>query len=552
MLPYGVGIDCHKKFIQVCCLVQREGKVTRFEREFSTTWLDLCSAKRWAVQHCEMAEGTLDEATLRYSIESTGTYHNPVLLAWRGTPSVVNPMLAGQTRRKTDVLDARALAQQNLMGLWPASFIPERQGEVLRILMGMRFEAGRNATRLTNRINNNVLRFGHTLGREHKMQDMYSRGVIEDMCRGIVPAGTCIAPDGLPPAIWPFFLDSYTLWDDWQKVKLKYHKAAMAFIKASTWPVEGGRVPGTKLIESLISVPGVGEVSAMTWLAVVCDPRRFTYAKQVAAFCGADPSLKVSAGKVTSHAKRKGNARLHHTLKNVASTLVRLHKEPLGQWAFAIHRRNAKGGWAKAINALSRRLSICLWHVHRKCEEFSYDGYRFYDIPDVVDVTIEAMDLGTRYTQMLIDAGMARSTDVAAALQTSLPQQKGIGAGCLSKVKDWVQNNLRKKSPEGVQQPSHSQLQRLEVKTTPRQRAEKFLNETSETILPTHANSVCSPDSSSTAASTDGAVKSSRSKKESPPRSSSPTASTAAPSTSKSTNSTRSKSTRSGKKSVSR
>jgi transposase len=533
MLPYGVGIDCHKKFIQVCCLVQREGTVLRFEREFNTTWTDLCAAHAWAIQRCDLGDGTLEAANLRYSIESTGTYHNPVLLAWRGQPSVVNPMLAGQTRRKTDVLDARALAQQNLMGLWPASFIPERQGEVLRILMGMRFECGRNATRLTNRINNNILRFGHTLGREHKMQDMYTRAIVEDMCHGVTAPGSCIAPDGLPKAIWPFFLDSYALWDDWQKVKTKYHKLAIAFVKGTTWPVGEGRVDGAKLLEALMSVPGVGEVSALTWLSVVCDPRRFEFGKQVAAFCGADPSLKVSAGKVTSHAKRKGNARLHHVLKNVASSLVRLRNEPLGQWAFAIHRRNAKGGWAKAINALSRRLAICMWHVHRKCEAFSYDQYRFYDIPDVIDVKIDQMDLGPRYTAMLKDAGMVRSTDIARALMTSLPEQKGIGAGCLSKVKAWVQENLVKPNPNQVPLPPHSQRNSPHNTPSRRQAVAEFLNPP--------------PDSSSTGPSSAVAEPPSPPRATSRKRSSSRTASSAAGSPSTLTSSTRRKSTRSSR-----
>jgi len=38
--PYGVGIDCHSRFIQVCVLVQRDA-LRRWERErLGTTWLN--------------------------------------------------------------------------------------------------------------------------------------------------------------------------------------------------------------------------------------------------------------------------------------------------------------------------------------------------------------------------------------------------------------------------------------------------------------------------------------------------------------------------------
>jgi hypothetical protein len=44
---YGVGIDTHKQFIQVCVLVRNGETVDRFEREFSTDWTSLCNARDW-------------------------------------------------------------------------------------------------------------------------------------------------------------------------------------------------------------------------------------------------------------------------------------------------------------------------------------------------------------------------------------------------------------------------------------------------------------------------------------------------------------------------
>src|SRR5271165_94375 len=120
ILPYGVGIDTHKKFIQICVLTRHENELHSTEREARTAWKALQNAADWIRQKLGLTTGT----PFNYTIESTGCYHLPVLLAFRATPPLVNPLLAGKPHRKTDVLDARLLARHAIIGLWPKSFIP--------------------------------------------------------------------------------------------------------------------------------------------------------------------------------------------------------------------------------------------------------------------------------------------------------------------------------------------------------------------------------------------------------------------------------------------
>lgn len=70
--PYGVAIDTHSKFIQVCVLCQHAepgDKVTvrQREKEFSTHWHDLTAAKRWVLG---ILGPKADPDTSRYCIES--------------------------------------------------------------------------------------------------------------------------------------------------------------------------------------------------------------------------------------------------------------------------------------------------------------------------------------------------------------------------------------------------------------------------------------------------------------------------------------------------
>ena len=103
---------------------------------------------------------------IHYCIESTSVYHVVVLKAWGGIPSVINPSIAGATKKKTDVLDARQLAMFDLTGVWRESFIPSVEVDELRVLLAERNNFNKLAARCSNRINNTLLKFGYTIGRD--------------------------------------------------------------------------------------------------------------------------------------------------------------------------------------------------------------------------------------------------------------------------------------------------------------------------------------------------------------------------------------------------
>jgi hypothetical protein len=44
---YGVGIDTHSKFIQVCVLLHHANEIKQYEDEFTTAWDDLNKAREW-------------------------------------------------------------------------------------------------------------------------------------------------------------------------------------------------------------------------------------------------------------------------------------------------------------------------------------------------------------------------------------------------------------------------------------------------------------------------------------------------------------------------
>ena len=146
-------------------------------------WPELMKAKQTVLSALAIHGVSVAEDDLRYTLESTGQYHMPICLAWRGRPSIINPSNTSYSRRKTDRLDARKLAHHSLTGLWRETWMAPIAVEELRILTTQRARLASERIRLTNRINAEMLRFGHTVGQVGPMAGKLVRPLIEDFCR---------------------------------------------------------------------------------------------------------------------------------------------------------------------------------------------------------------------------------------------------------------------------------------------------------------------------------------------------------------------------------
>lgn len=436
LFPYGIGIDTHRDFIQVRVLRQAGQEVVGDEREFDTTWAGLLNAATFARSILQTEE------PLRYCIESTGTYHCPVLLAWGGHPSVVNPVLASPSRRKTDVLDARLLARQSITGMWPASYLPTPPFRELRVCRALERSVRRTAATLRNRLNGWALRFGFTFGRDVGPKTAKHRAYLQDLAAGRTLSGPAHPPWPLPVVVQPVFLAVLEHLEFLDRQRVAARRLTATAVAAVEIVDECGEVyRGPDVLEMLTTVPGVGRETALDWLSEVCDVRRFEHVNQCVAFCGSDPSQKVSAGKVTSHTRRKGNAELARALRLAGGAALR-GDTLLGRWGRSLRNRHKKGGYRKAVGAVARRIVIGLYHVQRTCKPWDESKYRLPAHYDVPCERLEILDLPPRAVLLLEAAGIRDTTEVADALVDGrLVRLTGIGAKCLERVKAWIQQN---------------------------------------------------------------------------------------------------------------
>ncbi|HBT47717.1 MAG TPA: IS110 family transposase [Peptococcaceae bacterium] len=122
-------------------------------------------------------------------------------------------------------------------------------------------------------------------------------------------------------------------------------------------------------VESLLGIPGIDVLSALTILAEIGDIKRFTSAKKLASFSGLVPSVHQSGKtRYTGHITKAGRSMLRWILIQVAHTAVR---QPGALRDFYLRIKKRKGRKI-AIVAAARKLLTIIWAMLTKNTEYRY------------------------------------------------------------------------------------------------------------------------------------------------------------------------------------
>src|SRR4051794_571955 len=122
-------------------------------------------------------------------------------------------------------------------------------------------------------------------------------------------------------------------------------------------------VRASDVCRRLMTVPGVGQLTAMAFTAAVDDPERFRRSRDLGAYLGLVPR-RYQSGEVdyTGSISKCGDRRVRTLLYEAANVMLTRYKRPLKlkDWALAIAKRSTL---RKARIALARRLAIIM-HAH--------------------------------------------------------------------------------------------------------------------------------------------------------------------------------------------
>lgn len=328
------GIDLHKKTITVCVVDQSRTVLARKQLR--------CSEEQTIVDFfTQLGE-------FRAVVEATASYEWLVQLIEPLAQSVVlaHPKklrIIAESTRKSDNLDARILAEFLSLDMIPASYRPTPRQRDHRRLVRHRDTIQRRITALKNRA--------------HRILSDYNA----DCANLFTRSGQAGWQDvSLSPA------DRFAM----KQLFANLHFCHVQLLEADRELkafIHRAPLREQQLRELLLTIPGVGFVTAEVVLAEVADIDRFASQKQVVAYAGLAPGQRESAGKLRElHIEKTGSKHLRWILVEAAWRLVR-HSP---RWKAIFERLAKRLQRKKAIVAIARRLLGVITAILKSGEPF--------------------------------------------------------------------------------------------------------------------------------------------------------------------------------------
>ena len=115
--------------------------------------------------------------------------------------------------------------------------------------------------------------------------------------------------------------------------------------------------------QRLMTVPGIGPLTATAYVATIDDPHRFRLSAQVPAYVGLVPSVEQSGElEVHGHITKEGDGLLRGYLVEAAHVLLTRKRGTcrLKRWGLKLAKKKGHG---KARVAVARKLAVLLHHL---------------------------------------------------------------------------------------------------------------------------------------------------------------------------------------------
>lgn len=246
-------------------------------------------------------------------------------------------VMAAAQVNKNDQHDAHALAQLVRTGWYRAVHVKSYEAHQLRATLGARAQLVRMVTRISNHIRGVMKIFG-----------LVVIGV-----RGTAFAARVDELVADRPEVQAIVAPMLATWRHLRSQVAVFDRQLLAIAKSR---------PECPL---LMSIPGIGYVSALAFIGAIDAPDRFARSRSVGAHLGLVPKQHQS-GDVDrlGEISKCGDAYVRTVLVEAAnSLLIRSRKpSPLREWGLALERRS---GPKKARAALARKLAVLMHSVWR-------------------------------------------------------------------------------------------------------------------------------------------------------------------------------------------
>ncbi|WP_282611295.1 IS110 family transposase [Pelagibius sp. Alg239-R121] len=278
---------------------------------------------------------------------------------------IANPLLVraiAWAKVKTDKIDAAVLAKLHASGFLPEVWMPDEETETLRRVVAERAQLVSQMTRLKNRI--------HSV-----------------LHANLIPpyGGALFSKRG---RTW---LEAQPLAEDQQRLVLRHageldrlaNELAQIDKSLALTALQEPRV------KRLMTITGVNVTVALSIVAAIGDIARFPSPEKLVSYFGLNPRVRQSGDKPAYHGRITKQGRSHARSMLVEAAWV-ISRAPGPLRAFFIRIRDKRGKQVAAV-ATARKLSVIIWHLLTKDEDYTWSR------PALMDWKLRKLELAAGY-----------------------------------------------------------------------------------------------------------------------------------------------------------
>lgn len=330
---YYIGLDIHKKTISYCIKAVDGRLVGQGKLD-----ADRKTVGEWA-QHIPGAWIGAMEATI-----FTGWVYDflkPYALELKvAHPEMLKAITAA--KKKNDRVDAGTIADLLRVNLLPECHMLAEDIRELRRILRYRNHIVRTSVKMQNKISGLLMEVGASYSKRRIHGKKYFHELLERV-------------EDIPPSVKELLQLSRSSYEMFRSVQKKLIETLR------TNDLIRDRV------QRLMTIRGVGEITALTWALEIGDPNRFASIRQAVSYCGLCSAQRESAGKEQRGPISKKRNKHLQTILIEAAKLAPNWNEQLA----AIHELELKkGNKNRATLAVARRLIAYMLAVDKKKANF--------------------------------------------------------------------------------------------------------------------------------------------------------------------------------------
>jgi transposase len=330
---YYIGLDVHKKTIAYCIKAAdgtkvRQGVVAA-ERQALRQWLSELPELWMGALEATIFTGWIYDFLKPHAVELKVAH-----------PEMLKAITAA--KKKNDRADAEKLADLLRVNLLPECTMMSTELRELRRILRYRNLVVRTATQMKNKMSGLLMEVGAT----YNKRSLHGRRYFNELLERV---------EDVPDSVKELLLLSRGNLELFSAVQKKLTNTLRE------QPLISERV------KRLMSIAGVGEITALTWVLEIGDPARFSSSREAVSYCGLCSAQRESAGKEQrGPISKKRNKHLQSKLIEAAKLAPNWNP----QLAALREKELKKGNRNRATLAVARKLVEYLLAVDRRGKPF--------------------------------------------------------------------------------------------------------------------------------------------------------------------------------------